>query len=454
MRDRVAAFYDLDGEAVSTRQRLPALDGIRGFAALQIIVYHCVIVSGAYRIIGYQTLGAGLFGVDIFFVLSGFVLFLPWGAAHLRGAPPPALKRYYVRRIRRIVPAYYFMLFFLIVFFTPSHIATSAVYSWSGFFAILTHLSFQQAIVMRGLGGLIGWRAQPGFGINGVIWTLTFEVSFYLLLPFVYRFFSGSVGKAVRNACIAVLIAIGWAWVRFNIDGLSTQLFGIALTRHKNTAARDHIQDLMANLLPTYAAHFAFGMAAAYLFLRLRDQSALIRARWFRASVSLAQVASIITFVALMAWTASLRAHDGKIAASAYWYFGREAVAGSVAVLILATALAGQVGQFPFANLFMRIMGQVSYGMYLWHVLVITLVLDYPIIAHWPAASKFKFLLLIVLPLSFLFGTLSYKLVEAPFMRPRTGTTEESLSAVSPRVEVSREMTSEDRQPISHGTVA
>ncbi|MHB8647894.1 MAG: acyltransferase family protein, partial [Thermomicrobiales bacterium] len=307
LRDRVAAFYDLDRDVASPRQRLPALDGIRGFAALQIIVYHCVLVSGAFRLIGYQTLGAGLFGVDIFFVLSGFVLFLPWGAAHRRGTPPPALKGYYVRRIRRIVPAYYFMLFFLVLFFTPSHIATSAVYSWSGFFAILTHLSFQQAIVMRGLGAWIGWSAQPGFGINGVIWTLTFEVSFYLLLPFLYRFFCGSIGKVVRNACIAALIAIGWAWVRFNIVGLSNRLFGIALVSHKNTAARDRIQDLMANLLPTYAAHFAFGMAAAYLFLRIRDQSAHIQTRWFRACISLAQLDSAIAFVALMAWTASLR---------------------------------------------------------------------------------------------------------------------------------------------------
>ena len=67
----------------------------------------------------------------------------------------------------------------------------------------------------------------------------------------------------------------------------------------------------------------------------------------------------------------------------------------------------------------MRIIGQVSYGMYLWHTLVITLVLDYPTIAHWHSVAKFKSLLLLVLPITFLLGTLSYKLVEVPFMRPR-----------------------------------
>ena len=419
LRDRVAAFYDLDDRSAATRGRLPALDGIRGFAALQIIVYHCLIVSAAYRINGFKTLGAGLFGVDIFFVLSGFVLFLPWAEARMRGAPPPALGRYFARRFRRIAPAYYFMLFFLIVFFTPAHIAPSLVYSWSGLVAVLTHLTFQQAVVMRGLGDWIGWHAQPGFGVNGVIWTLTFEVYFYLLLPFVSRFFCGSVWKVIRNAGIAVLVTIAWAWVRFNVDGIADRLFGISLVSHKNTLARDRIQNLMANLLPTYAAHFAFGMAAAYLFLRLRDRPALTHHRAFRVGVYLAQLLGAAAFIALMHWTGGLRARDGTVAAPAYWYVGRVAVAGSAALLILATVLAGQIGQFPFSNLPMRIMGQVSYGMYLWHALVITLVLDYPIIGHWHSVSKFKFLLLLVLPITFILGTFSYKFVEAPFMRPR-----------------------------------
>lgn len=441
VRDRVAAFYDLDDDLPAARQRLPALDGIRGFAALQIVIYHCVLASGAFRIDGFKTLGAGLFGVDMFFVLSGFVLFLPWGAAHRRGDEPPSLKRYYVRRIRRIVPAYYFMLFFLIIFFTPAHIATSDVYSLSGFFAILTHLTFLQAILMRGLGGWVGWDVQPGFGVNGVVWTLTFEVCFYLLLPFVYRFFSGSVGKAIRNACIAVLITIAWAWVRLNINTLSTTLFGIALVSRKNTLPQDHIQDLMANLLPTYAAHFGLGMAAAYLFLWLRDHPVLTRTRWFQAGVALAQILAIVSFVVLMRWTASLRPHSGIITEPSYWYFGRVAVAGSVCLLILATALTGRIGQFPFTNLFMRIMGQVSYGMYLWHALVITLVLDYPILAHWHSVSKFKFLLLLVPPITFMLGTLSYKLVEVPFMRPRFNAIASPALASPPTIAVvSQEM--------------
>jgi len=270
--DRIAAFYDLDDASLSARQRLPALDGIRGFAALQITVYHCVIASAAFRINGFKTLGAGLFGVDIFFVLSGFVLFLPWAEARMRGAPPPTLGQYYRRRFRRIAPAYYFMLFFLIVFFTPTYIAPSLVYSWSGLFSVLTHLSFQQAIVMSGLGNWFGWRAQPGFEVNGVVWTLTFELYFYLLLPFVYRFFCGSARKVVTSACIALSVTIVWAWVRFNVAGIMNSLFGIALVSHKNTLARDRVQNLMENLLPTYAAHFALGMAAAYCFLRLRDR--------------------------------------------------------------------------------------------------------------------------------------------------------------------------------------
>jgi peptidoglycan/LPS O-acetylase OafA/YrhL len=106
--------------------------------------------------------------------------------------------------------------------------------------------------------------------VNGVIWTLTFEAYFYLLLPFVSRFFCGSAAKVARNACIAALVTIGWAWIRFNVDGISRRLFGIA---------RDRIQELMANLLPTYAVHFALGMAGAYAFLRLRGHLRLTQSR-------------------------------------------------------------------------------------------------------------------------------------------------------------------------------
>ncbi len=284
----VAAFYDLDKSSPFPRH-IPALDGIRGLACLQIIVYHCVIASGAFRINGFRTLGAGLFGVDAFFVLSGFVLFLPWGEARMRGMPPPDLGRYYRRRVRRIVPADYFMLFFLIVFFVPAHIDPAMVYSWSGLAALAIHLSFQQAIVMGGLGNWTGWAAQPGFGVNGVIWTLTFEAYFYLFLPFVYRPFCGSAAKVARNACLAALLTIGWAWVRFNVDGISRRLLGIALVAHKSTLARDRIQELMANLFPAYAVHFALGMAGAYTFLRLRDHPLLTHTRWFRAGTVAAQ---------------------------------------------------------------------------------------------------------------------------------------------------------------------
>ncbi|HEY7909471.1 MAG TPA: hypothetical protein VIC60_11385 [Thermomicrobiales bacterium] len=157
-----------------------------------------------------------------------------------------------------------------------------------------------------------------------MIWTLTFEAYFYLLLPFVSRFFCGSAAKVARNACIAALVTIGWAWIRFNVDGISRRLFGIALVAHKSTLARDRIQELMANLLPTYAVHFALGMAGAYAFLRLRGHLRLTQSRWFRVGTSVAQVIGIVTIVALMRWTAGLRLRDGTIATPAFWYFGRD----------------------------------------------------------------------------------------------------------------------------------
>lgn len=99
-----------------------------------------------------------------------------------------------------------------------------------------------------------------GFGSDGVIWTLTIEACFYLLLPFVARWW---VQRPLRALAGTVLLAALWQLAATHVDASVQDT--VALTRQ----------------LPAYAAHFGLGMTLAVLLVRT-DLPARLRARGAR----------------------------------------------------------------------------------------------------------------------------------------------------------------------------
>src|ERR1700716_112216 len=93
--------------ALHERIRVPAADGFRAFAALSVVLYHCMYGAGL-PLLGSKFvrnyLAAGFVGVDFFLVLSGFLLFLPVAAAPGRFG---VFCSFALRRGPRILPAYY-----------------------------------------------------------------------------------------------------------------------------------------------------------------------------------------------------------------------------------------------------------------------------------------------------------------------------------------------------------
>ena len=67
----------------------------------------------------------------------------------------------------------------------------------------------------------------------------------------------------------------------------------------------------------------------------------------------------------------------------------------------------------------MRILGQISYGLYLWHLPVLYLLLRYEFIASVGTGYRFLWLLALGLPFLFVLSTVSYKFIESPFLRSR-----------------------------------
>ena len=76
----------------------PEIDGLRAIAVIAVIVYHIKI-----NILNYEILSGGFVGVDIFFVISGYLILIILKELYLTGTF--SFKQFYERRVRRILPA-------------------------------------------------------------------------------------------------------------------------------------------------------------------------------------------------------------------------------------------------------------------------------------------------------------------------------------------------------------
>ena len=106
------------------RQYIASLTGLRGIAAFSVFLFHYSALHPGIRldlsvpVIGYflqLPLGLGFAGVDLFFVLSGFLLSLPFAQASLSGTRLPSTAPYLKRRLLRVFPAYYAQLIIILL---------------------------------------------------------------------------------------------------------------------------------------------------------------------------------------------------------------------------------------------------------------------------------------------------------------------------------------------------
>lgn len=179
--------------------RFPALDGLRGLAAVSILIYHASFDTGSVIPGGFgieilnqvrlpELLDRMDVGVAVFFVLSGFLLYRPFALAHHRGSDASPTTLYLRKRLLRIVPAYWVGLGLIVVLFPLS---------LSGPRDYVTYFGFAQIYdARRALGGL------------PQAWTLCVEMSFYVTLP-LYAWCIARATKSRRSA-----------WLRWELGGV------------------------------------------------------------------------------------------------------------------------------------------------------------------------------------------------------------------------------------------
>jgi peptidoglycan/LPS O-acetylase OafA/YrhL len=380
-------------EALTSRTRrqapayVPAIDGLRGLAVLWIVVLHCWGVLGQRMPLDGGPLrylvASGYFGLDLLLVITGFVLFLP--AAQNGGSVGPR-RDYALRRAARVVPGFWVAT--LIAYLVALRLGEVR----GGPVAWLTHLTFLHQYAHS--------TQDVGFGINRAMWTMTVEATFYAVLPLVARPFHR---RPLAGVGAALLVAEGWHQLTLNLG----RVFATA-----DESSLTDAQARMAYVFPSYVAHFAFGMAAAWLYVRMRR-----RRRVFPSRLASAPAAAAVIGIAALALVRGRQRVSGELGP-----FDERARTLDrtvlMAVLVLAVALASPRAQSVVTNGFARLVGTVSYGIYLSHMPLIYLLMPaLGIEAGTTSNGDLALITVIVVPLSIAVGVVSYVFIEQPFRR-------------------------------------
>lgn len=337
----------------------PALDGMRALAALLVLVFHVATETGdalAPGAVG-ALLAGGDMAVPLFFALSGLLLYRPWAAAAIDGAPGPSVRAYLRQRAVRILPAYWLVAVVALLLWSREHLGSPR--AW---LEVLT-LTFTY--------DPHPWWTGTGPRGLGQIWSLCVEVSFYLLLPLLAAALAalarrgrGPEGRARRLlAGIAVLPVLSLA-------ALAVQFHSAP---HPNMHA----------WLPRALGLFAVGMALAVLgrwAWRESGEDGPVR----RLCRTLAHSPGLCWSVAGAAYLlgATPLAGDRFLGPGDFWAGAAELLVSMVfAFFLLAppALLPEALGAEPawlralMAHRVVRFLGRISYGVFLWQFVVLYL---------------------------------------------------------------------------------
>ena len=361
---------ETDSSAVRFRH-IPALDGLRGIAVLFVMVYHLELLVPALH----EWVKGGFLGVDIFFVLSGFLITSVLIKEESE-TKKISLKNFYLRRFLRLMPAFWLflvVLFFFGYFILPTNEA-NLIYSnnnflYTFFYLSNWHLVFNEAGIMGNLNHT---------------WSLAIEEQFYIFWS-LFLFFAFGDKRSRRQitlittALLAFLIL--FRAVRIHLGFTTTVLY-------YSTDSR------MDALL--------FGCAASMIFnWRLWSEN-FLRSRLFGYLTLIFSAAAIFILLNVSHETLPL-------------YYGVFSVfAAAVALVILWLAANGQSKFHRVLEMrWLMWIGRISYGLYLWHY--VSYEFAKKTFAS-PIAQVFTGILF-----AFLVSTLSFYLLERPFLKLKDG---------------------------------
>jgi peptidoglycan/LPS O-acetylase OafA/YrhL len=352
----------ISDEPLPLPQYIPALDGLRAIAILMVIAAHFVI-SGQSSIRWQPYIfSAGKTGVDLFFVLSGFLITRILLAA--RGQPN-FLKNFYARRVLRIFPAYYGFIVFLYLLVPFFHIGQAPpfriqIWTWTYLQNIpQTFFPFQASNI---------WQSTSHF------WSLAVEEHFYLVWPFLVRF--------VHPRRLPLILL---ATVPFSILARCLVMAG-GYNAYYFTPCRVD----------------ALGLGSL-LALLVQNKALFAKAsRWAMRALLLAGPVCVVGLYLLS---------GSRLPVIQVF---RYTFAALIYVLVLLSVLKAGQGNFLHSVLthpVMTMIGKYSYGMYLYHVTILSLLVPYLKKTSAPLAFA------VILAAVFIVAALSWNLFEQRFLK-------------------------------------
>jgi peptidoglycan/LPS O-acetylase OafA/YrhL len=206
--DRTGAPRAAGRPAGTSLKHVPALDGLRGIAVMLVVLCHAALIKQgpvADRAVG-AAMRLGWSGVDLFFVLSGFLI---TGILLASKGQPNYLRNFYARRTVRIFPLYYAVLaftFFILPLFPRG---------FSELFGTVQDQSLYWLYLSNFAKFLHnGWEHS----ILSVTWSLAIEEQFYLVWPLIVLLCSRRTLVAIAVAAIITSVAMRGVMSSANVD--------------------------------------------------------------------------------------------------------------------------------------------------------------------------------------------------------------------------------------------
>jgi peptidoglycan/LPS O-acetylase OafA/YrhL len=326
------------------------ITGLRAIAATMVVMVHTGALAD-FGAMGQAITSAGKYGVDIFFVISGFTIAKTFTEAK-------DYRSYLTRRVMRILPLYWFIISLSMILWLSEEFTLPywmlELGSQPDLYNFLMHLSMVSYLDYTVANSLIG-----------VEWSIPIEVFWYVCLPPLIHF-----GKTIPRAIGAILVLLTLTAI---LTYVSKQMFGTSLPIKWSPIAYGHL--------------FFVGVATFYLRERFKSVTSKNPIVWITVAVASFVVALTIKF-------------SGR----------SEILALSTAILIVyVTPARARWVTRPLTTRLMLFLGSISYSIYLIHLLVFYILSDVAIL---PTSSIGKFL--VVFGITIGLSTATCMIIEKP----------------------------------------
>ncbi len=391
-----------------------SIDGIRAVSILLVLVYHTFLVfhlsHPEHNItsmlselgLGWAWAWNGDKGVDVFFVMSGFLI----SSILLREVSKTGkidLKRFYWRRYLRLTPAYYFM---LTVYWLMS--GPNSEWIWANYLYVSNFIDYSQQAA--------GWT-----------WSLAVEEQFYFIYPLILI----AILKYARSpSYILIALLVMSFLVRIAIVLLDDTIRTTPASQvYLNDAYFNHYFTVFYDNLHTRFGSLVIGCLAAYYFHFHLNKLTEVANSTLGVVLTVFGVLLVLFFMGFPAFSASFDAYP-KLNVL-YYIFNRTLFSLGVGLMILAMLLQKHMIANALRKFFSMAcwypIASLSYSLYLIHLVVmivvipamvnltITMPADYP----WSMREVLLYGFIISSMLSFVIAALMYLFIEKPIMNLR-----------------------------------